>query len=119
MDDERKPDTPLRECWNNGVQISSRWYKIAEIRLMIGPISAMPDALRMHLTEVFCDSKACATYTFETHPGTTVECALAIAVWADKWLLENDAGHNGIDVRDDGKDLAGAHPNWAFDGDEI
>ncbi len=117
IDNEKFPDSPLRECWNNSIFLISRYHKIAEYRSMIEMSQNLPTELAIYVLSIYCDSKACASYGVEVWPRTSLKAARLILENVRATLLRKDGGFNALIIGTEqfaffGKRLAEADSEW-------
>ena len=73
-----------------GVELSSRYDQQNEYDVMMRVVRRLPPLLVRRLTSMWCDSKACATYTVEGELSQDDLDMIGIV------FLETDGGHNGV-----------------------
>lgn len=116
IDNEKQPDTTLRECWAHGVEVISRYHKIAEIKAMLGCLDAISPEHRLWIKSLYCNSKSTADYGFEVDADTPLRAANAIARHAAIYFVEKHGGYNGITVGTErfgfGVTLGGLDADW-------
>lgn len=93
-DTEKVATTSIKKLSVEGVIITSRYQKAHELKLMAAVISKMPRTERLQIKSVFCDSKACSTYSLET---TSKAAAKAFA----HLMTVLGGGYNGISTDDE------------------
>jgi hypothetical protein len=92
-DDERKPTTVAEYLVVEGIRLTSRYRKADELRLMHDVVLRLPPGIQARLASVFCDTKACATYSLVMKPGLPVgsDDARAVAKWGLERLAKAEA----------------------------
>lgn len=113
--DEKVADTPVSSISYCGTQLSSRYSKSREFKTMIAMVKAISPCRRDLVDDIFCDSKACATYSVRLRPCAT-EIAKEIAIVMQAACLILDGGHNGMFVSTDDVSL---DPCWEKGPPEI
>jgi hypothetical protein len=63
------PKAPYNELVHLGVTLSSRYDALSEYVQMQKALDAMPEILARRLESIFCDSKACASYSVIVRSG--------------------------------------------------
>lgn len=111
MSDEKGPDFDLDAFVYGGTKISSRYNKFSEIKAIVKALDAVKDKpWRKGIFSLWCDSKACATYSVECRG---VDSHLKeIASELGKGFLEKIGGHNGIFVSGENAQDEFADPCW-------
>lgn len=90
FDPDKAADVPATRMFVRGVELSSRYDKGHEYRSMSRVIEALPENVARRLRMIWCDSKACATYSVE---GQLSQRDLDLI---GALFYEFDGGHNGI-----------------------
>lgn len=108
---EKVATTPIREMEVKGVSITSRYNKADEFDTMAGMVRGVDEHLRPLIKSIFCDSKACSTYSIELERCSHRE-ARAIADQLDQDCCKHDGGHNGIHVEGANGGRLNVNPRW-------
>jgi hypothetical protein len=87
---EKAADTPARFVIHRGIKMISRYGFAHEYQTMMRAINSLHETSCRRISEIFCDSQACACYTVEGAP--TREDLLAL----EQGFIDAAGGHNGI-----------------------
>lgn len=94
---------------HRGVKLTSRWGVEQELVVMQEIVDALPDLIRHRLAEIWCDSKAQATYSVQAKP----------LLWSSEieWAIQQAArskngGHNGTYLTGAEGQAATIEPDW-------
>jgi hypothetical protein len=107
-DHEKVATTSIKRLVVGGVEITSRYQKAHEFELMSKMVGALPAALRRHVKSIFCDSKACASYTVVLRQWNQ-DVAEAVARYLEAAAIAHDGGYNDISICEDDSDCWGVN----------
>lgn len=122
IDPEKEPTTSVDRVlvhhpFNPAIIIESRYQKQDELVDMFNALMQMPDVLREHVREVWCDSKASCWYRIKADTrdrGVMIEIANAFSAGLKGW--------NAITVETDGDTQFGEFhqldPYWPEDEEQ-
>jgi hypothetical protein len=103
LPEEKSPDGPYEVAFA-GVSVQSRYSKRHEMETMMLALDWVIDhapSVASTIVELFCDSKACCSYTARCcheHGPCSAEEVAAVRDLLDRALREVGGGHNGIMV---------------------
>ena len=114
VDSEKAADFKLSDVVYGGTVLSSRYNKFHEIICMIKALDAIDERpWRKNIASIWCDSKACATYSVQCSGADNVINDIANELSVA--FLKRTGGHNGIYVEGERVSGVDVDPRWAED----
>lgn len=108
---EAGPKVPYDTLDHRGVSLQSRYSVAHEFETMKAVVDAMPADVRLRLTSIWCDSKACAYYHVVVSLGMHHS---ALAEQIRRCFLAATVGFNGLSVEHGSHDTQ-FDPEWPAD----
>jgi len=106
----------ITEIYQDGVKIWSRYGDPEEFRVMAQIVDDLPDDACERVSEIFCDTKACASYAVGLRRGVSMRFVWAMLDYMDIALTGIQGGHNGVTAYEgeviSGVELGDIDPNW-------
>lgn len=105
------PKAPYDKLEYRGVQLQSRFSVVSEFETMKAVVDAMPDQVRLRISSIGCDSRACADYHVRIALGMT---HTRLSEQIRECFRVATSGFNGVSVLH-GESITSFDPEWPGD----